>query len=138
MADESGAGITFISINTQMLLVLLADSSWKPTEQVRALLSTLGGNNVNVAVAVPIIHEFLQKVWSKFIATNNKQNITIAVLNGLVTPHRWGEVEEIAAAFLGIKDRIISKRHQRDYEGAIRRWCEGHFITFPPKQDNVD
>lgn len=132
MSDQAAAGVSFTSINSAMLLTLAEQENWIATCRVKELLRTLRGEKVNLPRAIPIVHEFLFQVWAAHASSRNKENLTFAVLNGLIDPHRWGSINLMAAVFLRFAEKL-PPRLREGYKFAIQHWCEGHFIPFPPQ-----
>lgn len=95
------------SINAEILIHCLKNTSWKVDSSVNKLFSILNGNNSDFIPAVMVAVDFTFLLWNQLISNILRDNVFILILNNLVKYRDTHKVISLFASALQNKFYLI-------------------------------
>ena len=127
VANLINANMEFITVNSPVLMTLAEHDGWSVSEKFKKTAKTFGRKNVELRSALNVTNEFLFNIWQSPIEFDQMEAFTYAMLTCF---RAWRDLA-IIRNLLQIA-HILPPYIKNMYIAAIRNWCIGHFIPFPP------
>ena len=128
LATFASRNLTFTSIDVESLAIIAEDSDWQTSDELVAMMSTLGENESDLSASFKVAINFL----CLSLSSKPTEQIIYTILNGITRNYCRTNSTEIVAAFIGASEyinQIMGDNMARWYLNRIYKWCQGHFIS---------
>ncbi|MCH7752279.1 MAG: hypothetical protein IH898_09015 [Planctomycetes bacterium] len=129
------AGIDFMTIDQDVLFRTAKSEGWEHTDRLKKMLSTIGGEKVDLKSSLGVASKFLHRLWHYSLLIEKKEVLTRAVIDALTKNH-----SKLTSALIQVLIQIGTKfgPDERDrYLETIKKWCADNCIAVPPALSTI-